>query len=243
MKLNRPIVLAAIAVVMVAIGGGGYLLSRSGGDATRTPASVLPSPSSTPPPPTETIVSATMPTVNVFTGELNGYDIDPLRKTHAERTAFDLCPGTGLTTPGPTDLRSLVTSAGPLQVNPDVLPTTATSTHLEGWVCGEKLAQVVWLFSLAAGTPNVNPGGGSLFVHRIRGREAVIHAAPRERWSAATIGGLEVVLAAPASEELPTDGCYGAAYDPRTDVSTTVVGVAANSAFCREVLNALTERR
>jgi len=177
-----------------------------------------------------------------FTGTLNGYEINPGGVGRKERTAFDMCPGVGLSDPAPGRLLPTVTGPGPLRIDPRTLPEGVVPTDGPyAFLCRDNPAITYWLFHVDAGTPHANPGGSDLSIHRNVGRDPVTHAAPRDRWSAVTIAGLPAVVASPIVSigDKQFGDCFVALYDPRSDVFTTVSAGAANAEFCTSVMEVL----
>lgn len=173
-----------------------------------------------------------------FSGRLNGLTVDP---TWTGRSAFDVCPGVGLTSPKAAELLKTVTSPGPLQIDPQALPEGITPTSSpDAFLCRGLLAQVAWRFLVAPGGPSVNPGGSDLSITRTRGLEPVVHSAPAERWKSITIAGSQAILASPivVADDKQYGSCFLAVYQTGTDVLTTFLADAANDAFCVAVAEA-----
>lgn len=171
-----------------------------------------------------------------FVGTLNGTAIDPGWRGPPP---FEVCPEVGLEPVSPVELlQGTVAGQDRLRVDPALMPEGVAQAEAPGgFACRGNLVEVAWAFSVAPGTADANPGGGTVFVRRVVGNEPLQHGAPAERWSAATIGRQPaVVLRAVVEEEGRQFGeCLAAFYDAETDVLTTVVAVAANGAFCVRV--------
>lgn len=199
-------------------------------------------PASTPTATPSALPGGTPEPATPFRGTLNGYEIVPGGQGVVERSPFDLCPGVGLTG-APGEEVAAITAPGPLRIDPSVLPAGVEPLGLpDVFLCRGELAIATWPFHIEAGTPDVNPGGGMLSVHRIRGRDPIIHSAPRDRWAEVTIGGLDALVARPpVSGDRPVGNCFAALYDSATDVYTTVSGEAANAEFCIAVMGAVVQ--
>lgn len=175
-----------------------------------------------------------------YSGLLNGFTIDP--GWHG-KSAYDVCPGTGLE--AARSPRETVSAPGPLQIEPSVLPGGVSATSFtplpDAWLCKGEPVQFGWSLSVEAGTPDVNPGGSALYISRIRGREPVIHAAPKERWSTTTVAGSPAIVSSPivVAGDKQFGACFVAVYQEQTDVMTTVLASAANDPFCLRVAEAV----
>ncbi len=222
---------AAVAIVTAAIVVGCVF----GGEDQEAQA---PTPTATP----SALPGGTPELVTPFRGTVNGYEIVPGGQGVVERSPYDLCPGVGLSG-APGEEVATITAPGPLRIDPSVLPAGVEPLGLpDVFLCRGELAIVMWIFQIEAGTPDVNPGGGALSVHRVRGRDPIIHSAPRDRWAEVTIGGLDALVARPpVSGDRPVGDCFAALYDPATDVYTTVSGHGANAEFCIAVMEAVVQ--
>lgn len=168
----------------------------------------------------------------MYAGQLAGLTIDP---ASPGRSAFEVCPPNGLTTPHPGENLLLATAPGPLGLDPKSLGSgVSTNVVPDVFLCKGEIATVAWTLSVAAGTPNVNPGGSSLYVYRAIGKVIVNHSAPRDRWVETTVGSHEVALAGPiiVVGEKEFGDCFVGAYDQNTNVSTMITATAAMSEFC-----------
>jgi len=172
-----------------------------------------------------------------FTGVLNGFTIDP---SWRGQDVFTVCLAGGITTAAPGTSAQAASAAGPLQVDPDALGKVVAglslSTAPEAFLCGEKLVHVSSTFSVPAGTPGVNPGGGTLMITRTRGRDPVIQSAPIERWHAGSISGNPVIAASPiVAGDKPVGECDLVGYQSSADVMTTIIGLAASDDLCLRI--------
>jgi hypothetical protein len=226
-------VAAAAAVGGIGVAAGAFILSQRGGDAEQA----SPEPSAQIVLPTHTPTPTPEPS---FVGEINGISIDP---GWPGRSALEACPPDGMTLPDAGTFEEVVTASGPLQVDPGRLPLgLATSIELNVFLCKGSPGQVAWLFSIPPNTRNVNPGGGSFFIHRFIGKEPVQQAGPRTRWSEVTIAGHPgVVLSLPNPVGRDTPGCHLTFYDAGTDAMSQVMATTANNDFCIEIARALFE--
>jgi hypothetical protein len=174
-----------------------------------------------------------------FAGTLNGIAIDP---EWPGRTPYEVCPDVGLEPAHSAELLITLAAAGPLRIDPGLMPEGVTPTGVpEGFSCRDTLVEARWDFAVEPGTADANPGGGTVSVRRAVGKEPLQHGASAERWLATTIGAHPgVLLRAVVEEEGQQFGeCLAAFYDSETDVLTTVIAVAANGAFCLRVAEAV----
>ena len=176
----------------------------------------------------------------IFVGEINGVRIDP---NDPGLTAFDVCPGTGMSSPPPATFEQVATAPGPLQIDPNRLPPGITSlAPPDVFLCKGAPAQIAWIFTIAAGTPNVNPGGGSLTISRIAAKSRVASSGPASNWQPVSIGqahGAVLRGSNPASPRFPS--CVLALYNPQDNVTTEVFAPTGNSDFCTEIARKLFE--
>lgn len=176
-----------------------------------------------------------------FKGNLNGFEIDPGYVDR--RNGFDACPGEGLTEPPHDQYLATVVQPGPFSIDPAKLPAGLTS--LDGpRVLGCKGVEIwitQWTFSVQAGTPGANPGGGSISISRTRGLRPLNHPAPADRWAGATVGGRPAVVSGPfvTAEKGQFGSCLVFVYDTDHDVSTHVFGSSSNAALCLAVAEAV----
>ncbi len=176
-----------------------------------------------------------------FKGNLNGFEIDP--DYVDRRTGFDACPGEGLTDPPYDQYRATVVQPGPFSIDPAKLPAGLTS--LDGpWVFVCKRVEIwitQWTFSVQAGTPGANPGGGSISVTKTRGLRPIAVPRPSDRWSSATIAGRPAIVSGPfvTAEKGQFGSCMAFVYDRDHDVLTEVVGTSANTVLCVDVAEAV----
>ena len=172
-----------------------------------------------------------------FAGDLNGFVIDP-DPARSGRTGFDVCPDVGLGPPPPGSELSFATAPGPLQIDPRALPEGIAPSNLpEVFLCRGEVAEIGWTFSVRAGTADANEGGSGLYIRRVKGNEVITYGAPSERWVEASVHGLPVIVSKPIITvgAKQFGGCFLAAYNPETDVLTTVSGLAANEGLCLRV--------
>lgn len=225
--------MAAFTITYLARGSDPASRAQPPGDGPATGATPLPSAT-----PDTSQPFWYMPYVNAdqakppFVGTLNGIPIDP---DHQGRTPYEVCGGSGMDLVDPDVLMETVTRAGPLAVNPARFPASVRS--LDGpwaWTCPDGLAQVSWIFHVAAGTAHVNPGGSDLTVDRIRGLDPVMHSAPADRWFAAEVAGRPAVAQRPVvvAGDKQFGSCFVAVWDVRSNILTTVSAGAANAEFC-----------
>lgn len=241
-----------IAGLIVAVGVGAFTIvyATRGSDAvTQAQAPINPPAKDVTPPPFATPDTSKpfwhIPYINqdekrpTFVGTLNGYTIDP---SAPGRTAYDVCPGTGLWQVDPWNADALVTAPGPLRIDPRLLPASVgETTNLDAFTCGGSLAEVTRSFRVKPGAAGVNEGGGALVIGRVTGNDPVFWAAPQERWGPAQINGLPAVVSRPiVSAGTKQFGvCFVAVYEPRTNVRTTVASDGGNEAFCKAVAEAV----
>ena len=161
MKLRR---VGLVAGLIVAVGASAFtvIYATRGSDAVTQAQAPIDRPAKdvTPPPGATPDTSKSfwhIPYINqdekrpVFVGKLNGYTID---SAAPERTAYDVCPGTGLWQIDPREAGQVVAAVGPLRIEPLSLPSSVGETSfLDAFRCGENLATVSWGFHL-------KPGGG-----------------------------------------------------------------------------------
>ena len=189
--------------------------------------------------PTPTPIPAVTPQP-VFVGEINGVRVDP---NDPGLTAFDVCPGTGMSLPPPGTFEQFATAPGPLQVDPSRLPPGITSLEIPAvFLCQGAPAQIAWIFTIAAGTPNVDPGGGSLTISRLAAKSRVASSGPAANWQPISFGQVNGALlrgSNPASPQFP--GCLLALYNAQTNVTTEVLAPTGNTDFCMETARSLFE--
>lgn len=251
MKLRR---VGLVAGLIVAVGASAFTIvyATRGDDAlTQAQAPINPPAKDVTPPPGETPDTSKpfwhIPYINqdemrpIFVGTLDGYTINPAAP---ERTAYEVCPGTGLEQPAAAKIAETVGAPGPLQIDPNSLPTSVgPTTGTDAWACKGNLTMASRSFRLTPGAEGVNEGGGSLFISRVTGNNPVVWAAPQERWKAIKINGLPAVVSRPivSAGTKQFGDCFLAVYQPATDVLTTVWAAAANEAFCTAVAEGVTQ--
>lgn len=178
-----------------------------------------------------------------FTGILNGLAVDP---DWPGRSALEFCPGDGgLRRAEPDVYLSIAVESPDTGVNPTDLPDGVMPlSSPDVFLCGDNIAQLSWVFSVAEGTPHVNEGGSNLYIGRTKGKDPIIHAAPSSRWQPVNIEGLAAVLAGPIVKSgiKQYGSCFVAMYDPTTDIMTSVLATAANEEFCVAVAESVVQR-
>lgn len=248
--MSRQLVLAVVGLALVATAAFvvTYRLRESDAVGIAQQPPQPPDPFATPIPgvmPDTSLANWHIPYVNQerdkpkFTGVLNGISVDPDWKG---RTGFDVCPEVGLAPVAPGILLDTVAAPGPLQIDPGSMPPGITPVQQpHAFACRGILAEVTWQFHVEAGTPHANPGGGAVIIRRVHGNIPVAHSASTDRWETATIGGQSAVVVKPIVEvgEKQFGECVAAWYDPKTDVFSTITGVAANAEFCIAVAEAV----
>lgn len=221
-------VVAAVVAISGSIACSEHGESGQPGTATATASS--PAATALPPSP-----SSNEP--DQFKGRLNGYDIVPGGAGLPTRTGFDACPVVGMEPPPPGTDREVVTSPGPLRIDPETMPAGIVAKDIvSAFLCRGDLAEVSWSFFAQPGTPGANPGGSPVFVFRERGNSPIIRGAQRSQWSEMTMGGLAGVAVRPNKAIEP---CFAAVYNPATDVQTTVSGDGAQLDLCLKVIEAV----
>lgn len=248
MKLRR---VSLVAGLIVAVGASAFtvIYATRGSDAVTQAQAPIDRPAKdvTPPPGATPDTSKSfwhIPYINqdekrpVFVGKLNGYTID---SAAPERTAYDVCPGTGLWQIDPREAGQVVAAVGPLRIEPLSLPSSVGETSfLDAFRCGENLATVSWGFHLKPGGDGVN-GGGALVIGRATGNDPVFWSAPQERWRPIQINGLPAVVSRPiiSAGTKQFGACFLAIYQPKTNVRTTVWADGGHEAFCIAVAEAV----
>ena len=250
MKLRR---VSLVAGLIVAVGASAFtvIYATRGNDAVTQAQAPIDRPAKdVTPPPGETPDTSKpfwhIPYINqdekrpVFVGKLNGYTIDP---ESPGRTAYDVCPGTGLWQVDPRKAGDFIAAPGPLQINPRDLPPSAGETtnldDLVAFTCGGSLAEVSRGFIVKPG-----PGeqyGGRLVIARATGNDPVFWSAPQERWRPVQIDGLPAVVSRPivSAGTKQFGACFLAIYQPKTNVRTTVWADGGHEAFCIAVAEAV----
>ena len=236
MELRTLRAAAAVAIAMAALAVGCVFNGEDQEAPASTPTAGTPSATATSTP------GSTLEPSTPFRGTLNGYEIVPGGQGVVERSPYDLCPGVGLSG-APGEELATVIAPGQLRIDPAVLPAGVQPLGLpEVFLCRDDLVIVMWVFHIEAGARDVNPGGGSLVVFRVRGRDPIIHSAPRDHWAEVTIGGVAALVARPpVSGERPVGNCFAALYDPATGTYTTVSADGANAEFCVAVMEAVVQ--
>lgn len=171
-----------------------------------------------------------------FAGTLNGIAVDP--EYRDRRTALDICPPDGLSHPAPDRYLATATEPGPMSIDPGRLPTGITADDVPWvWMCKDRLTSVSWEFSVKAGTPGANPGGGVLNIRRAADEPVVTYGSPAERWEAVTVAGRAGVLSLPIIEVegAVLGNCFVAVFDEKSGVTTTVLGRALGRELCMTV--------
>jgi hypothetical protein len=240
----RP--LALVSVVTITLAGAVVLRAVFSGSGNETLAALptdepglTPTTESTAPTQTPSTTAIAGTTAEpAFVGTLNGIAIDPDARG---RSAIEVCPPSGMTSPDPGTFASVASAPGPLQIDPTRFPAgLAPQAIPEVFLCDGEPAQVLWIASIAAGTENVNPGGGSVAVYRITRIEPVRRTAPLANWQPVEIDGAPgVLLTFPGRVNPAFPGCELTFHQPDTGVTTSVHASTANPAFCPDVAKAL----
>lgn len=191
-----------------------------------TPTPVPPTPTPTPEPP--------------FAGTLAGIEV--MAQTD-DISPFEICPEVGLTALTVAEARALVAGDGPFAIDAAALPPGVEPHDTlapDVFVCRGAPAQVSIPFRLEPGTPDVNPGGGSVNVYRSPGPPQVASIRPRSAWSELSVGsGAGIVLAPPV--RFPAEGCTAAYWDEAAGVFTVVQAFTGQAPFCERMLRAIVE--
>ena len=177
-----------------------------------------------------------------FEGELAGITTT---KTPVDRSPFDICAGGLDQLPVPQARAIASQPGGRLAVDPARLPAGLSVSDISApdvFVCGSEAVSVVELLRVLPGTPNFNPGGGTVIVMREGfGPPQLRAGAPRDRWRLVDVGGVTGVVEDPVGGRGPgREGCRAALWNPDTEVFTSIDAITAlTGAVCEDLLTAI----
>lgn len=230
--------IAAIGALGVSAVAVAAIVARAAGDSMPSPrpsaAGTIDQPTRAPDPRVSTTTEAP------FEGFLAGIQIMPKVD---DINPFEICPGVGLEPLPVPQARAAVTDGGLYSINLGVLPSGVSLSEVvapDVWTCRGVPVSVFATFTVEPGTPDVNPGGGSVLVSRTSEPPQLGRSYPRSAWTEVTFGSRSaVILSTPTGSS--GEGCLGAYWDEPHKVFTSLYAFTGEARFCETMLRAVVE--